>query len=185
MPSPAPQPPLRTLVLGGARSGKSGHAEALMDGSAPSAVRYIATARLDASDADWEQRIEAHRSRRPREWTTVESATGTGLAELLRTDATPTMVDDLGTWLTAEMDAAQAWELPRGTLAPRIDDLVDAVADHRGRLVLVSPEVGLGVIPETRSGRLFRDEIGSLNARMAQVCDEVLLVVAGLATRLK
>ncbi|TQF73719.1 bifunctional adenosylcobinamide kinase/adenosylcobinamide-phosphate guanylyltransferase [Rhodococcus spelaei] len=170
-------------MLGGARSGKSGHAEALMPADA--AVRYVATARLDPGDPDWTDRIREHRVRRPSRWSTVESASGPGLAEILSSGDGPTLVDDLGTWLTAEMDAAQAWELPRGTLGPRCDDLVDAVAGYPGRLVLVSPEVGLGVIPETRSGRLFRDEIGALNGRLAGVCDEVLLVVAGLAMKLK
>lgn len=177
--------PRRTLVLGGARSGKSGQAESLIGGATDEPVRYVATSRLDPADADWAQRVHEHRVRRPATWFTVETASGAGLAEVLRDGAPPTLVDDLGTWLTAEMDAADAWELPRGTLAPRVDELVDAVAHYPGRLVLVSPEVGLGVIPETRSGRLFRDEIGALNARLARACDEVLLVVAGLAVTLK
>ncbi len=175
-------PALRILVLGGARSGKSGHAEALMP---PGDVRYVATARLDPTDTDFGDRIAEHRRRRPAHWTTVESAAGPGLAQILRIDGTATLVDDLGTWLTAELDAADAWDGPRGTIGPRCDDLVDAVAHFPGTLLLVSPEVGLGVIPETRSGRLFRDEIGALNGRVAQVCDEVHLVVAGLSLRLK
>lgn len=149
------------------------------------AVRYVATSRIDPADSDWDDRIAEHRRRRPGHWTTVESAHGPGLAEVLRTDGPPTLVDDLGTWLTAELDAACAWDAPRGTIGPRCDDLVDAVYRYPGALVLVSPEVGLGVIPETRSGRLFRDEIGTLNGRLAQVCDEVLLAVAGLTVRLK
>jgi adenosylcobinamide kinase / adenosylcobinamide-phosphate guanylyltransferase len=172
----------RTLVLGGARSGKSGHAESLMpDGE----VRYVATSSLDPADTDWAARVAEHRRRRPAHWTTVETASGPGLAAVLRAGGPPTLVDDLGTWLTTELDAAGAWDAPRGTIGPRCDDLVDAVAHHTGTLVLVSPEVGLGVVPETRSGRLFRDEIGALNGRLAQVCDEVLLAVAGLTVRLK
>lgn len=181
----SPAVPKRTLVLGGARSGKSGHAEALLAGAPGDRVRYVATSRLDPADADWTSRVDEHRVRRPQSWSTVETASGPGLAEVLRADAPATLVDDLGTWLTAELDAAAAWDLPRGTVGPRVDDLVDAVSRYPGRLVLVSPEVGLGVIPETRSGRLFRDEIGALNARLAQACDEVLLVVAGLAMTLK
>lgn len=148
-------------------------------------VRYVATARVDPADTDWSARITEHRDRRPAHWTTVESATGPGLAAVLRAGGPPTLVDDLGTWLTATLDDADAWDLPRGTVTPRCDDLVAAVAGYPGTLVLVSPEVGLGVIPETRSGRLFRDEIGSLNGRLAQVCDTVLLAVAGLTVRLK
>lgn len=187
MPFPDVPSPLRTLVLGGARSGKSAHAEQLVSAlGGTDRVWYVATARRDRDDADWERRIDRHRQRRPRSWTTVETA-DTDLPSVLR-DLAPdavVLIDDLGTWLTVEIDDASAWDLPHGTIAPRTEALVDAVRRHPGRLVLVSPEVGLGVIPESRAGRLFRDEIGALNARLAEVCDEVLLVVAGIAMPLK
>ncbi|MFE3000396.1 nicotinate-nucleotide--dimethylbenzimidazole phosphoribosyltransferase [Nocardia sp. NPDC059246] len=170
--------PLRTLVLGGARSGKSAYAEQLV---ASEAVRYVATAVADPADADFAERIAAHRARRPANWTIVEGDAVAALAE-----ATPvTLVDDLGTWLTARLDARAAWESPRGIVAPDIDALVSAVAGYGQRLIIVSPEVGLGVIPATASGRLFRDEIGTLNQRLAEVCDEVFLVVAGQPMRIK
>jgi adenosylcobinamide kinase/adenosylcobinamide-phosphate guanylyltransferase len=178
----------RTLVLGGARSGKSAYAERLAHTLAGTeSVRYLATSRRDPSDVDWEDRVEQHRVRRPATWTTIETAPGRDLAEQLRssTDAPVTLVDDLGTWLTVEFDAAGAWDLPRGTLAGEVEELVASVRDYAGDLVLVTPEVGLGVIPETRSGRLFRDEIGALNARLAEVCDRAVLVVAGLTMTLK
>ncbi|MGW0041171.1 bifunctional adenosylcobinamide kinase/adenosylcobinamide-phosphate guanylyltransferase [Rhodococcus sp. NPDC003348] len=178
----SPAPPRRVLVLGGARSGKSGHAESLMPGGD---VRYVATARVDPTDVDWTARIAEHRVRRPAHWTTVECGRGPGLSAILGESGPATLVDDLGTWLTAELDDAEAWDAPRGTVTPRCDALVDAVAGYPGTLVLVSPEVGLGVVPETRSGRLFRDEIGALNGRLAQVCDEVFLAIAGLTVRLK
>lgn len=172
---------MRTLVLGGARSGKSAHAEGLLP-SGP--VRYVATARPDPNDPDWTARIDAHRARRPGDWETVEEL---DLSELLaaQSDGVPLLVDDLGAWLAAELDAAQAWELPRGTIAGRCSALVHAVAASTARLVLVTPEVGMGVIPFSPSGRLFRDEIGALNAAIAAECDEVLLVVAGIQLRLK
>lgn len=172
---------MRTLVLGGARSGKSAHAEGLLDDGP---VRYVATARASADDPDWTQRIAQHRDRRPAHWSTVEDV---DLVALLRepADGRPLLVDDLGTWLTSELDEARAWELPRGTIGARCDALVSAVAASTARLVLVTPEVGLGVVPATRSGRLFRDEIGSLNAHLAEECDEVLLLVAGLPLRLR
>ncbi|MBY4402582.1 bifunctional adenosylcobinamide kinase/adenosylcobinamide-phosphate guanylyltransferase [Rhodococcus fascians] len=173
--------PSRTLVLGGARSGKSAHAESLVT-TRP--VRYVATGQRDASDEDWQQRIELHRASRPPEWTTVETVTGLATVVAQRWVGT-TMVDDLGTWLTGMLDDAAAWDLPRGTIAPAVDDLVSAVSDCRSTLVIVSPEVGMSVVPESRSGRLFRDELGVLNARLAHVCDRVLLVVAGLALTLK
>ena len=174
---PADPPPLKTLVLGGARSGKSAHAEQLV-GNGP--ARYIATARRNPEDADFEQRIAAHRTRRPSTWTVVENV---DLTATLRTTGPPTLIDDIGNWLTAALDAAQAWDRPRGTIdtAP----LVNSVADYPGRLVLVSPEVGQGVVPPTASGRLFRDELGTLNQRLAAVCDEVVFVIAGLPMKLK
>lgn len=165
-------------MLGGARSGKSAFAEQLV---ASEAVRYVATAIADADDQDFAERIAAHRARRPAAWTTVE---GDPIGALNTGDGA-TLIDDLGTWLTARIDARGAWELPRGSVAPDIDELVAAVTGYRHRLVIVSPEVGLGVIPGTASGRLFRDELGTLNQRLAQVCDEVYLVVAGQALQIK
>lgn len=177
---------MRTLVLGGARSGKSGHAESLAAQSG-SAVRYLATAIADPADNDFAQRIAAHRDRRPADWTCIDVGHH-DLPQLIHDPASQdmtTLVDDIGTWLTGRIDARQAWDAPRGTIADEADALVAAVVAGTGRLVLVSPEVGLGVIPATRSGRLFRDELGSLNQRLAAVCDEVLFVVAGLPIRLK
>lgn len=180
---------LRTLVLGGARSGKSGYAEELLAPDEP--ATYLATARRDPADAEWEARIAAHISRRPATWHTVEAADPNALPGLLasaiETDP-PLLVDDLATWLTGVLDAEAGWDggaEPLARAAEHGDRLVAAVADCPVRLVLVSAEVGLGVVPDTRSGRLFRDELGSLNARLAQVCDEALLLVAGLPVQLK
>ncbi|MFE4462758.1 bifunctional adenosylcobinamide kinase/adenosylcobinamide-phosphate guanylyltransferase, partial [Nocardia tengchongensis] len=170
--------PLRTLVLGGARSGKSAYAEQLV---ASEAVRYIATAVADPADADFAERIAAHRARRPADWTVVEGDPVAALAE----PAPATLIDDLGTWLTGRIDARAAWESPRGIVGPDVDALVTAVAGYAQRLIIVSPEVGFGVIPATASGRLFRDELGTLNQRLADVCDEVFLVVAGQPVRVK
>ncbi|UGT60643.1 bifunctional adenosylcobinamide kinase/adenosylcobinamide-phosphate guanylyltransferase [Nocardia asteroides] len=172
----------RTLVLGGARSGKSAHAERLA-GDGP--VRYLATAVPDPADRDFAERIAGHRARRPAAWEVLESADPAAVLAAPAAAPPATLVDDIGTWLTARIDALDAWEAPRGTVAPAADALVAAVDGYRHRLVLVSPEVGLGVIPATRSGRLFRDEIGALNQRLAQVCDEVVLVVAGIPMRVK
>ena len=169
-------------MLGGARSGKSLHAEGLL-GDGP--VTYLATARRDPNDADWEARIARHVARRPAIWRTLEP---TDLAAALR-DASaadpPLLVDDLATWLTGVLDDTGGWE---GFLDPARNAcarLVDAIDACRAELVLVSAEVGLGVIPETRSGRLFRDELGALNAAMAQHCTDVVLLIAGIPLRLK
>jgi adenosylcobinamide kinase/adenosylcobinamide-phosphate guanylyltransferase len=173
----------RTLVLGGARSGKSAHAEALLTGP----VTYVATARRYPGDAEWAERIAAHVARRPVTWRTLEPGPGE-LAGVVAAAGTPLLVDDLATWLTGVLDDVAAWEGDRAALdaaARYADDLVTAVTRCAGRLVLVSAEVGLGVVPETRSGRLFRDGLGSLNARLAAVCDEVVLLVAGIPMSLK
>lgn len=174
----------RTLVLGGARSGKSAYAEGLLPAEQP--VRYVATARLRPGDAEWDARIAAHRSRRPPGWTTEEDP---DLAAVLRAAGpSPLLVDDVATWLTGVLDDAGAWEHPGpqvpGIVGERAEALVRAVAGCPARVVLVSAEVGLGVVPATRAGRLFRDELGALNAALAAVCDEVVLLVAGLPLRL-
>jgi len=171
-----------TLVLGGTRSGKSRYAEDLLAADAP--VRYLATARRHRGDDEWDARIAAHRDRRPAGWTTVEEP---DVAAVVRAGGGPLLVDDLATWLTGVLDDADAWErspVP-AVVAERVDELVAAVATAPGRVVLVSAEVGLGVVPATRSGRLFRDELGAFNAALAAVADEVLLMVAGLTVPLK
>jgi adenosylcobinamide kinase/adenosylcobinamide-phosphate guanylyltransferase len=147
-------------------------------------VCYVATGRRIFQDAEWTERIAAHQARRPPSWRTVETL---DLAdELARPPAAPVLVDDLATWLTGTLDELDGWSGgSEGRVAGRVDRLVAAVAGFTGRLVLVSAEVGLGVVPASPSGRLFRDELGALNARMAAVCDEVLLLVAGLPLRLK
>ncbi len=165
---------LRTLVLGGARSGKSAYAEQIAGRAGT--VRYVATAVPDPADTDFAERIAAHRVRRPGTWQVVEGDPVTVLGD----PAPVTLIDDLGTWLTARIDARAAWEAPRGTVAPDTDALVAAVTGYTGRLLIVSPELGLGVVPATASGRLLRDEIGTLNQRLAAICDEVVLVVAGV-----
>ncbi len=175
--------PRRTLVLGGTRSGKSRYAEDLLPADAQ--VCYLATGRYDPDDDEWAARIDTHRSRRPANWETVET---TDIAAIIRAGEDPLLlVDDLATWLSCVLDDAGAWTadpLPPAVFR-QVVELVEAVAGSAGRVVLVSAEVGLGVVPGTRAGRLFRDELGALNTALAAVCDEVLLVVAGLPLRLK
>ena len=169
---------MRLLVLGGTRSGKSAHAESVAAATGTDVV-YVATARRDPDDAEMTARIAAHRDRRPDEWATEETDEITRvLAE--RPDST-VLVDDLGGWLTRRMDATLGWTDGGSAVADETDALVAAVAEHPGPVVLVSPEVGLGVVPDTLSGRVFADVIGSLNRRLAQVCDSAVLVVAGRA----
>ncbi len=173
-------------MLGGARSGKSAHAEGLLTDAF---VTYVATARRYPDDPDWDARIALHVARRPPTWHTVEASAPGDLPALLTAtayDDPPILVDDLSTWLVGSFDDAGAWEGDsRDHVEQDVDGLVSAIATCRARLVLVSAEVGLGVVPSTRSGRLFRDHLGALNARVAEVCDEVLLLVAGIPLRLR
>lgn len=168
---------MRTLVLGGIRSGKSRWAEAAVAESAEAdqPVNYLATGQVSGDDPSWWQRVAEHRDRRPPHWSTMETADIA--SQLRRSPSTPTLVDDIGGWLTAIMDRRDAWE--GGSVSPDVDELMVAVAEFSSPLVLVSPEVGLTVVPATESARRFADELGALNQRLAVLCDRVVLVVAG------
>lgn len=170
---------MKVLVTGGVRSGKSRHAEGLFD--AHPDVTYVAPGPTteEDTDPDWAERLSAHRTRRPATWTTLETR---DLAAALTVPG-PVLVDCLGTWLTAVLDGEQAWEHPVAQAAvlveTRISAAVAALRRATGPVVLVTNEVGLGVVPAHRSGRLFRDLLGITNQRLAAHCDEVHLVVAG------
>jgi adenosylcobinamide kinase / adenosylcobinamide-phosphate guanylyltransferase len=174
---------VRTLVLGGIRSGKSRWAEQAIAKSLPGGqpVRYLAPAPPGKTDDEWAHRVAEHRSRRPAHWSTVETADLT--SELREAPNTPTLVDDLGGWLTGALDRDDAWA--GGSVAAPVDAMLAAVGAFGSTLVLVSPEVGLTVVPATASGRRFADELGSLNQRVAELCDRVVLVVAGQAVQIK
>ena len=167
-------------MLGGTRSGKSGYAEELLPADAP--VRYLATARrVTRTTPSGRPASTPTGPAGPPAWTTVEDP---DVAALVRAGGGPLLVDDLATWLTGVLDdAGRVGARPVRRSGPRVAELVDAVRAAPGRVVLVSAEVGLGVVPATRAGRLFRDELGALNAALARVCDEVLLLVAGLPCR--
>jgi adenosylcobinamide kinase/adenosylcobinamide-phosphate guanylyltransferase len=176
----------RVLVLGGARSGKSAAAEGMLAGHP--AVEYVATGPLAGTgDPEWDHRVAAHRARRPPGWRTAETL---GLEQVLGSPGTgePVLVDCLSTWLTRVMDGCGCWDAAPGAaraLADRTGQLVAAWRSTRRQVVAVSNEVGSGVVPATLSGRLFRDELGHLNARLAAASDEVWLCTAGIARRLR
>jgi len=174
---------VRTLVLGGIRSGKSRWAEeAIAKSLAPGQpVLYLASGLAGQDDAAWAHRVAQHRDRRPAHWSTVETDDIT--TQLRQSPDTPTLVDDLGAWLTSTLDRHQAWE--NGSVAAPVADMIAAVSAFGSTLVLVSPEVGLTVVPATASGRRFADELGTLNQRIAALCDQVVLVVAGQAVPIK
>jgi adenosyl cobinamide kinase/adenosyl cobinamide phosphate guanylyltransferase/NaMN:DMB phosphoribosyltransferase len=170
------------LVLGGIRSGKSAFAESLV-ADAPS-VRYVATSTGGADDQEWLERIEAHQRRRPQSWSTEEAGGDPGRLAGLLSEAKPDdtlLVDDLGGWVGTLLDPAHQPNDDVATVAA----LADAVRACAGRVVLVSPEVGLSLVPATRVGRAFADALGTVNQALAAACDRVVLVVAGQATWLK
>lgn len=182
-----PDVPRRTLVLGGARSGKSLEAERRL--AALPDVRYVATGGTREGDRDWAGRVRAHRERRPPGWRTLETC---DLVPLLADpDGPPLLIDCLSLWLTDAMDACDAWSdevWANGgsrVLAARVQELVAAVRGTRRTVVAVSNEAGSGVVPATSAGRRFRDELGRLNAAFADECEQVLLVVAGCALPLR
>ncbi|WP_326630946.1 MULTISPECIES: bifunctional adenosylcobinamide kinase/adenosylcobinamide-phosphate guanylyltransferase [unclassified Streptomyces] len=181
-----PDVPRRTLVTGGARSGKSVEAERRLE-TFPEVV-YVATGGGRDGDAEWAARIGLHRERRPAAWRTEETCE---LVELLESDGPPLLIDCLSLWLTDAMDQVDAWSDTawanggETALRKRIAELVGAVRGTRRTVVAVTNEVGSGVVPATASGRRFRDELGRLNAAFADECEHVLLVVAGQAVTLR
>ncbi|MDT3723411.1 bifunctional adenosylcobinamide kinase/adenosylcobinamide-phosphate guanylyltransferase [Streptomyces sp. DSM 41972] len=181
-----PDVPRRTLVLGGARSGKSVEAERRLE-SFPE-VLYVATGGSRNGDTEWAARVSAHQERRPGSWRTVETC---DLVPLLKDDGPPLLVDCLSLWLTDAMDAVGAWDDAEWAdggeraLRDRVRALADAVRETRRTVVAVSNEVGSGIVPATASGRRYRDELGRLNAAFAAECEQVLLVVAGQALVLR
>jgi len=158
-----------TLVLGGTASGKSSIAERLI-GAHGDDVVYVATGVV--TDDDMAARVAAHKLRRPPSWSSVET---TDLADALGAlhARRPVLVDSLGTWVANTPD-----------FAVDIPAVQEVLLSRTGVTVLVSDEVGLGVHPETEVGRRFRDVLGEVNRHMADIADEVLLVVAGRTIRL-
>jgi adenosylcobinamide kinase/adenosylcobinamide-phosphate guanylyltransferase len=170
--------PHLTLVLGGARSGKSRYAEALIEATAAEAATYCATA--EPGDAEMAARIAAHRARRRGAfWRTVEAPLD--LAAVIIGEAAPgrpMLVDCLTLWLSNVLLAGRVLDEEFATLRA-------ALRDAAGPVVLVANEVGLGLVPETALGREFRDAAGRLNQEIAAIADRVVFVAAGLPLVLK
>lgn len=168
-----------TLVLGGARSGKSAFAQAAAEAlAAESGGRLVMVATAQAFDSEMVERIDRHRRDRGPAWTTVEAPLdlagalgGLGAGDVV-------VVDCLTLWLSNLM-------LDDRDVAAAVAQLVVAVERFEGRLWLVSNEVGFGIVPDNALARRFRDEAGRLHQALAQAADVVTLVVAGLTLRLK
>lgn len=163
-----------TLILGGARSGKSRHAEALVQAEAPPWT-YIATA--ESYDAEMTARIAEHQARRPAGWVTVDAPRDLPEAIADAPDG-PLLVDCLTLWLSNVM-------LAEADVDAAARSLIAALLSRAAPTVLVSNEVGSGIVPATPLGRRFRDAQGRLNQQVAAVAGRVELVVAGIPLRLK
>lgn len=181
---------MNELIIGGARSGKSSLAEAR---AAESGLRVVYVATAQALDGEMTRRIAHHRARRPATWGLVESPLD--LAAALRQHAAPDvclLVDCLTLWLSnllfagaaaRQAEAGETVDCPR--LAGEVAALVECLPRLPGRVILVSNEVGWGIVPMAAVSRLFADEQGRLNQRVAAVCERVTLVAAGLPLVLK
>jgi adenosylcobinamide kinase/adenosylcobinamide-phosphate guanylyltransferase len=174
----------RTLVLGGARSGKSREAERLL--AAEPEVVYVATAYPADHDPEWSERVRRHREHRPAHWSTLETL---DLAPLLAGRGPALLVDCLTLWLTRVMDRHDAWDdaawaaTAERAVTAEVERLVEAWRTSPRRVVAVSNEVGQGVVPGTAAGRRFRDAMGLLNARVAAHTEDVRWCVAGRVVR--
>jgi adenosylcobinamide kinase/adenosylcobinamide-phosphate guanylyltransferase len=175
-PSSRPRRPRLTLVLGGARSGKSRHAEGLVTVTTAPWI-YVATAQ--AFDEEMTARIAQHRSRRAEGWRTVEAPLdlASAVAEHASSDRTM-LIDCLTLWLSNVM-------LDGRDVEAACDSLVGALAHATGPVVVVSNEVGLGIVPDNALARRFRDAQGRLNQEIAARADRVVLMAAGLPLILK
>ena len=185
-------PPDLTFVLGGARSGKSRHAEQLAQTQASRlglSVTYIATAR-DAGDAEFAARIAHHRARRPAQWGLVEADIDLAGAIAGADDGhTCILVDCLTLWLANVICPANDVDgrdgLRDDDCAARMDALETALSRVQGLVIVVSNEIGMGVVPMGAMTRRYVDELGRLNQRVAALAREVTLMVAGLPMTVK
>ena len=164
-----------TLVLGGARSGKSAHAEGLVTRH-PAPWLYLATGQ--AFDDEMRQRIAEHRARRAAGWETAEVPLDLTTALGTIAPGRPALVDCLTLWLSNLLLAGRDPDEEAARLA-------EALAGRRGPLVLVANEVGLGIVPDNPLARRFRDAAGRLNQRVAALADAVVLTVAGIPVQVK
>jgi len=184
--------PELTLVLGGARAGKSDYAEQLVAGYGPR-VLYVATA--EVKDGEMGARVQAHRARRSPAWTTLEAPTQVGAALLAARPTADAILLDCLTLLVTNLVLAYAGEVEMldpaheeaadAAVAAEIEALLKAQAQLGLPMVLVSNEVGMGIVPAYPLGRLYRDVLGRANQRLAAVADRVYLLVAGLPMTVK
>jgi adenosylcobinamide kinase / adenosylcobinamide-phosphate guanylyltransferase len=162
-----------TLIVGGARSGKSRYAQKLAQGF--DRVTFIATAR--ASDSGMHRKIARHRSERPASWETVEAPLGLeGAIQSRSVEADMLIIDCLTLYLANLMHAKRRQE----SILRHLNQICEAIRCAKSSIIIVSNEVGCGIVPAFRSGRLYRDLLGQLNQQIARIADRVVLMVAGV-----
>lgn len=165
------------LVTGPARSGKSEWAETLAQQTAKLVV-YVATAQLDSTDREWQQRIERHQQRRPAQWQMREVPKELSQCLEQGQDGECLLIDSLGTWLANCLeDDEEAWELIE-------QELLSAVERTQADLIFVAEETGWGVVPAYPLGRTFRDRLGNLVRHLGAIADQVYLVTGGYVLNL-
>jgi len=170
-----------TLILGGARSGKSTYAETLARELGQDDVLYVATAQ--ALDAEMADRIARHRAQRPASWSTLEAPLHPGRALLVRRPRTSVILLDCLTLLVSNIllaHAEEAFSVQQAAVDAQIEELLAAVRELEAHVIIVSNEVGMGLVPDNALGRAYRDLLGRTNQRVAAVADRVLFMVAGL-----
>lgn len=171
-----------TLVLGGARAGKSTYAQEL----AASAGRVLFVATAEAGDPDMEARIEAHRESRPAEWDTIEEPLDlVGALEPVADRYDTVLLDCLTLWVSNLLLRGGENEAGNAGIPAEVQGLLDAYERGTASWIVVSNEVGLGVVAPTRLGRLYADELGRANQVVAAAADDVFFLAAGLPLNLK
>ena len=173
------------FILGGARSGKSTYAQNLAQASGLP-VLFVATA--TAFDEEMAARIEAHKASRPPHWRTLEAPTGVGMAvraepatELVLLDCLTLLANNVLFGLSEPVDEVEY----QAALDHEVDELLEAYRAHSGEWLVISNEVGLGLVPPYPLGRIYRDALGRVNQRIAAAADEVLFLVAGIPMTVK
>lgn len=173
------------LILGGARSGKSAYAQSLIEGNGGQ-VLFVATA--TAGDEEMASRIRAHIVNRPRHWKTLEAPLHVGDA-IQKTEQTEWILLDCVTLLISNLMMSMPEALDEKevlmVVQQEIDELIAAYQSHPGRWVIVSNEVGLGLVPPYPLGRYYRDALGRANQQLAKVADKVIFMMAGIAMKIK
>ena len=175
-----------TLIIGGARSGKSTLAQE-MGAKADGAVLFVATA--EAGDEDMKKRIEIHKKSRPADWVTLEVTTHIGSQIMKNIDKAQTVIIDCITLLInnifMQYDENTDVDLAEKEVAAEINELLDCIKNTDAHFIIVTNEIGLGVVPADRVSRLYRDVLGRANQMLAEYADEVLLLVAGIPMTVK